>query len=168
MPVKSTKRAPKTPPALERRGNRWQAYVTERTVRHPWAALTVVATMVAVLSGISPMLLAAFNYYETHAQAIAAEDRLHAEIAVNRLQADRNLAWASVQSIKTEITVSRNRVNDCDIAEQNKVVESALERQTCNQYRADLQDAVTRFADARKTALLLSQGKPDPTLGGNP
>lgn len=131
--------------------------VRESAKRHPVVTLATVATVVGLLVSIGPTILWAVNYYETREHARAVEQGMRDLIAETQKQENRNLAWATVQAIKTEITVNRNRSNDCDIREQKRETMSSLERQTCSDYRAALRDAEQRFEAARKTALDLSK-----------
>jgi hypothetical protein len=123
-----------------------QVRVRAAAERHPVITLSSVALIVSIIGGAAPVIAWAIDRYETRAHAGEVEANLH-----------RALAWSAVQAIKTEVMVSRNRVNDCDIAEQKQAGTSSLERAACAQYRAELADAAKRFDDARRAAMELSK-----------
>lgn len=128
------------PPASTHIVNTWKS--------HPVATLGTIATLVAVLSGIAPLLIWALHYYATHE-----------ELETHKSTEARVTAWGTVQSLKTEQLVLRNRVNDCEIRKETPGKVSALERQACAQYQQEFDDASRRFIEARKVATEMSKEK---------
>lgn len=152
MPAKKAVKRPaaKPPPA-------WHALMRGRAAKHPIVTLSSVAVLVGILVSLGPAALWAVNYYLPRSEAKDNDVAIRALVADAQHKADRNLAWASVASIKTEIAVSRNRTNDCDIREEKREQMSALERSTCADYRAALIDANKRYDDAHRIAMDLSK-----------
>lgn len=160
MPAKKT--AKRAPP----RDIRQRMHATAQ--RHPVVTLSLMATLVGIFVSLGPAALWAVNYYQTRAEAqqndlairtLTKENdaAVRALVAEAQHKADRNLAWASVQSIKTEISVAKNRTNDCQIREQKREQMTTLERSTCNDYSDALSDASKRFDEAKRVALELSK-----------
>lgn len=135
----------------------WHMHIGDRARKHPFLTLSSVAVLVGILVSLGPAALWAVNYYLPRSEAKDNDVAIRALVADAQHKADRNLAWASVASIKTEIAVSRNRTNDCDIREEKREQMSALERSTCADYRAALIDANKRYDDAHRIAMDLSK-----------
>lgn len=135
----------------------FRARMHETARRHPIVTWSGIAALIGVMVSLGPAALWAVNYYVPRYEAAATEAQLRAVITDVQKKADRNLAWSSVQAIKTEISVANNRTNDCEIREEKREKMSALEHTTCNDYRAALNDALARFENAKRTALELSK-----------
>lgn len=135
MPTKSKKS--NAPPMHTR--------ITKAWYEHPIATLGAIASVVAILAAIGPVLLYAVHYFATH-------DELEAH-----KHSDANAAlWNTVQANKTDkalidnkAVALRNRVNDCNIARAKKQM-SSLETQACNQYDVELGAAQEEFRVADK------------------
>lgn len=109
--------------------------------RHPIITLSTLAVLVSIVGGVWPLVMMVADRFETRAHAEQVEANLR-----------RDLAWQTVQALRMEVTVSRNRVNDCDIADQKRDTMSLLERAACAQYRAELVDATRRYDEVRRVA----------------
>ena len=115
---------------------------------HPKITLATIGTIIAILAAIGPGVFWAINYYVSHSEFNAYQKHTAT-----------TLAWRDVQAIRTEAVVARNRVNDCELLKERGRGMTPLERATCAQYQAELDDANRRFVEARTLAAEASKEK---------
>jgi hypothetical protein len=129
-----------------------RAAMHERLARawyeHPIAVITSIFALLAAAAGASPLILGALNYYQTTADA--DKHKAHDEQVA---------AWQSVQMLRMEATVARNRVNDCNVRREQKLSLTPIERAACLQYEQDFGSANTRLADAQRRAMETTKEK---------
>lgn len=116
--------------------------------RHPVVAWSTIAALAGFAVSIAPGVLWVSEHYQTVDDA-----KLHQSSDA------RTFAWLQVQGAKTEATVLRNRVNDCDIRAAKPPPMSELEHTACGQYRQEFDEATRRFNDARNAAMAASKEK---------
>jgi hypothetical protein len=63
--------------------------------------------------------------------------------------------------IRLETLTTRNRVNDCDIAKTGSKLMSSIERQACETYRNEYEQAIKRLEAARAEAMATTKEKGD-------
>ena len=115
---------------------------------HPKLTLAAIATVVAIVSGTVPILLAVIHFFATHD-----------ELETHKQHDESVAAWTQVQGIRTELVGMRNRVNDCDIIKERRQAMTDLERKACNQYAEEFADATRRYQAAQTAAKLTTKEK---------
>jgi hypothetical protein len=112
-------------------------------------AWTTIAALAGFAVSIAPGVLWAINHFQTVANA-----KLH------QASDARTFAWVQAQGMKNEVTMMRNRVNDCDIRQTKPGPMSDLERAACKQYVDEFNEASRRFVEARNAAAAASKERP--------
>lgn len=116
--------------------------MTEAWNLHPKVTIASIVAALTIITSIAPALIWGVHYFATHE-----------ELAQHQRHDESKDAWASLQALRQETLVHRNRVNDCDVAKEQHKTMSPLERQACAQYASDLVDATKRFEEARTAAM---------------
>lgn len=150
-----TKRPPKPKPAKPPTHERLKA----AWYRHPVAIISGVLAFLGAAVSATPAIQWAVGYYQTSSDAKEQEIRLHAEIEAHKIVERRTNAWAMVQDLRRDTVLSRNRVNDCNLLRERTSGLTTLEKNVCDQYRDDLEQATKKYNEAVQQAQALSKEK---------
>lgn len=154
---------------------------TQRTVgfarRHPWLTWSTLSTIVGLLPVLGAIAAWGFGFLETSAQAKALEDRLRSETAahvaliygeLNKLKASVEARWASddrssagmfLQLLENRVIVARNKINDCNILREKKMMMTPMEMSSCFQYESNYAEAKRRWENQQSSAMQTWRGK---------
>ncbi len=129
-----------TAPMHERIVTRWH--------EHPLKVLGILASVVAVLSGIGPAVIWGISYYATHEEL---EHHKHADAVAG--------AWTRTTILDLRQLTLRNRVNDCNIKKESREKMSSIEKNACLQYEDEFNAATGQLIQSRSAAQDISREK---------
>ena len=152
MPVKAKHRKPQAA--------RWQYRLAAKTEEHPYITYSSIGSIIIFLIGIGPILLWAFNFYETAADAKVMEAKILTQMAKDKTEGLRIAAWDRVTIANGQLVPLKNRDDDCKIREDKRALMTRLEIETCNDYHQRYNDALRRAEQLRMDAEKLSRIAP--------
>lgn len=133
-----------------------------------WSGLLTVLSIVAALVSAVNWSIA---WFDTHIQKVSttteqlASIRAEFKADIERLKEDdkkrdldnkRRDAWALVNQLEIKSLVIQFRLNECQIKSDERKP-TAMERQICDQYRQEKEDAVARYKEAWREAMSIGK-----------
>lgn len=131
--------------------------------------LTILSAVAIIVTGINQ----AVNWFDSNVQKVSTTnmqlmqirteikseiEKLKEEDHKRDLENKRRDAWALVNQLEIKSLVIQFRLNECQVRNEEKKP-TALEKQICDQYRQEKEEAQNRYKEAWREAMNASKEK---------